>query len=185
MQALSNVLNPKTTMAAGMIVGGGLIALGLLANNSNPQNKTGLSPLFFDTTVVQTPLGQGEIKALWEQWRADTIADPSTSQPWAAVHVFNNCYDQYIIGGNYLSGSDTLFTVFGYNDIQTFITNFGSGYFLAIRTTNATNGLPYITLFKVCKTIDSPAPTVPDTTVTSPLTLRLSYVTVEDDSPQT
>lgn len=173
MNAIQSLLSPKDPLFAAGVVLGVVIAGGLLANNTNPQNKTGLQPLGFDTSVVG-PLEHSEIKAAWEQWRLD--ANTASNPSWAGDHVFNYCYNQFPVGGNSIQASDPVLSLFGIGDIETFTTNYGSGWFIVVVSTDAVSNVQYANLFRVVSHINTNAATVPSNTVTVPQTVRLSFV---------
>jgi hypothetical protein len=178
METIQNVLTPKNALGASLVVAGGLIALGLLATNPDSQNKPSLSPLGFDTSVVG-PFSMAEIQAAWEQWRLD--AQTSNNPSWAQDHVFNYCYNQFPVGGNVLQATDPTLSLFGYANIETFTTTYGSGWYVVVVTTNSTNSIQYATLFRMVTNISTNAATVPSNTSTLPHQYRLSYVNVIDN----
>ena len=180
MDVVSSLVSPKNGLFASAVVAGALIAFGLIANNSNTQNKTGLSPIAIDTTAIG-PFSPAEIKAMWEQWRLDAQWSGNGSISWAPNHVFNYCYNQFPIGGNVLQANDPILSLFGFSDIATFTNTYGSGYYIVVVSTNSTNNFEYATLFHVVPNINTNATTVPNNTVTTPHTYRLSYVNVIDN----
>jgi len=173
MEVIQNALTPKNALGASLLVGGGLIAIGLLATNPDSQTKPSLSPLGFDTSVVG-PFSMAEIQAAWEQWRLD--AQTSNTPSWAQNHVFNYCYNQFPIGGNVLQATDPIMSLFGFSNIETFTTTYGSGWYVVVVSTNASNSIQYAVLFRMVTNISTNAPTVPSNTSTLPNQYRLSYV---------
>lgn len=172
MDLINGLLSPKNSLLATGILVGALIGIGTIANNSNTQNKVGMSPLAVDTTVVG-PLSQETIKSLWEQWRLHAIA--SNNPDWATNHVFNYCYKQFAVGGNI---NDPVLEQFGSANIQTFTNTYGSGWCIVVVSTNSTNGTSYATLFRVVANVNANAVTVPSNVVTLPNEYALSYVNV-------
>lgn len=172
MDLVKRILTPKTPILMSAVAVGVLVALGLVANKPNPQNKTGLSPLGYDTSVVG-PFQQSEIKALWEQWRLD--AQSGNTPPGFENMIFNSCYNQFPVGSNIVQAQDTI-ALFGYSDIESFTTQFGSGWFVEITLTDAVTGAQNNYLYRVVANVNTNAPTVPFTTVTHPFVYRLSYV---------
>jgi hypothetical protein len=179
MDLINRWLTPKNPLLATGILVGALIGIGTIANNSNTQNKVGLSPLAIDTSVVG-PLSQGDIKSLWEQWRLN--ANTANNPAWPGDHVFNYCYNQFSVGGNVLQANDPILSLFGYSNIETFTTSYGSGWYIVVVSTNATNNIQYATLFRVVANVDTNATTVPNNVVTLPNQMALSYVNVIENT---
>ena len=155
---------------------GALIGIGTIANNSNTQSKTGLSPLAIDTTVVG-PFSQSDIKSMWEQWRLHALSANPQNPDWADDHVFNYCYNQFPLGGNVIQANDPVLSQFSVADIQAFTTSNGSGWLVVIVSTNSTNGTQYASLYRVVANVNTNAPTVPSNVVTLPHETALSYIT--------
>ncbi len=102
---LSSVLNPQTLGSAGLVTGGVLVALGLLANNPNSQNKPSLSPLGANTTVVG-PFSESELNDMYNDWRMRVISDNGAQAAFASSRTWQTSLLQIPLFGNYVSSTE-------------------------------------------------------------------------------
>ena len=176
MDLVQGVLNPTKPAMASLVIIGVLIAVGLIANNSNTQNKVGISALGADTTVVG-PFSFDELNELYKQWSLDIIASNIVGnvRTIAETLQLQESVQQISLYGNYLSQTPNLepfFAGFGNQDIQTFVTNYGYGWFVRARMSNDGPAI-----FKVVRDTDNSQPLLYPTNMTTyPLGYRLQLV---------
>jgi hypothetical protein len=175
MDLVQGILNPSKPLMSSLVIFGVLIAVGLIANNSNTQNKAGLSALGADTTVVG-PFSFDELNEMYKQWSLDILSSGIGGQAGsvAANLQLQEVVQQISLYGNYLSQVpvEPFFTGFGAQDIQTLVTMYGYGWFVRARMSNN-----QIAFFKVVRDTDSSLSSLlPVNMTTYPLQYRLQFV---------
>jgi len=173
MDLVQSILNPSKPLLASAAIVGVLIALGLVANNSNPLDNIGISALGADTTVVG-PFSNEELRDMFNQWALDFKSSGLGGgfSSVAASHVYGSVRLQVPLYGNQLSATEPLFDGFGAQNIVTLTTSYGYGWYVSLFTIDS-NGENQPAIFKVVRQTDPTFTYTPTHFSTTPLQYKL------------